>query len=105
MIKKFQNFLRIGAGRHKYPLYICIAIMAVYATCTLFYLAGVVFKFLYPNAIYILDFAVLDNLMARISDPRSVALYVFCIKAFVDTDKDGIPDQFEDKDERHGGEK
>jgi len=102
MIKGLIKFLHLGRGFNKYPLRICITIMAIYAICILFYLFGVVFKFLYPNSIYILDFAILDNLMSRISDPRSVALYVFCIKAFVDMNKNGTPDEFEEK---NGGEK
>lgn len=94
---KLKRILRLGRGTNKYPLLICIAIMAVYATCTFIFLCGVIYKFFFPYSSYVLDFPILDMLMARISNPWSVALYVVCIKAFVDGNKDGTPDEFEDK--------
>ena len=105
MASQLKKFFRLGRGYRKYPLYICITIMAVYAICTFIFLCGVIYKDLFPYSTYVLDFPILDMLMARISNPWSIALYMLCIKGFVDSNGNGTPDEFEEKEIKpHGGE-
>ena len=110
-MKKIKYLLTFGRGRVHWPLRICVCILCLWAIGIILYLFGVVWNFMYPTSQHQLLFNILDQLLARLSNPWTVGLLLFLVKAFSgDSDHDGIPDALEQPDkfvrpELIGGEK
>ena len=98
-MKKVKSLLTFGRGRVHWPLRICVFILVLWAIGIILYLFGVAWNFLYPTSQHQLLFNILDQLLARLSNPWTVGLLLFLVKAFSsDSDHDGIPDALEDTD-------
>ena len=84
-----------------FPRFAVIVLLALILGCVCLYIAG----WLYLANQGKIDLAAMDTLLKTLTAASFIAAWGFIVKGLIDSDGDGIPNAFDDEDDRKRDEK